>query len=118
DNESHWSIRGAFVRLNYIFDDRYLFEMNGRYDGTSKFRQGSRFKFFPSFSAGWRISEESFMEDLKTTVSNLKVRASYGSLGNQDVANYAYIASYGLIPQVAYLMNGERPIGITSPGLV
>src|SRR5690606_28254341 len=56
DNESHWSIRGAFVRLNYIFDNRYLFEMNGRYDGTSKFRQGSRFKFFPSFSAGWRIS--------------------------------------------------------------
>lgn len=118
DNESHWAIRGAFVRFNYIYNSKYLFEMNGRYDGTSKFPMGRRFKFFPSFSAGWRISEENFMKATQSVLSSLKLRASYGSLGNQDVNNYAYIASYGLIPQVAYLMNGARPIGINPPGLV
>ena len=118
DNESHWAIRGAFMRFNYIYDDKYLFEMNGRYDGTSKFPKGNRFKFFPSFSAGWRMSEESFMESLKPALTNLKLRGSYGSLGNQDVQNYAYISTYGLTQQVAYLMGGMRPIGITPPGLV
>ncbi|OFX31872.1 MAG: hypothetical protein A2W90_18950 [Bacteroidetes bacterium GWF2_42_66] len=118
DNESHWAIRGAFIRFNYIFDNRYLFEMNGRYDGTSKFPTASRFKFFPSFSAGWRISEEKFMEKTKSVLSNLKLRGSYGSLGNQDVNNYAYISTYGLTSQVAHIINGTRPIGITAPGLV
>lgn len=118
DNESHWAIRGAFARFNYIFDNKYLLEVNSRYDGTSKFPQGNRFKFFPSVSAGWRISEENFMSSLKSLMPDLKLRASYGSLGNQDVANYAYISSYGLTPQVAYLLNGVRPIGINPPGLV
>ncbi|NEW80935.1 MAG: TonB-dependent receptor [Mariniphaga sp.] len=118
DGESHWAIRGAFGRFNYIFDKKYLFEMNGRYDGTSKFPKDSRFKFFPSFSAGWRISEEVFMKGLQPIIPNLKLRASYGSLGNQDVANYAYISTYGLTPQVGYVINGTRPIGITPPGLV
>jgi TonB-linked SusC/RagA family outer membrane protein len=118
DNESHWAIRGAFARFNYIFDNKYLFEINSRYDGTSKFPQGSRFKFFPSVSGGWRISEEGFMSNTRDVISELKLRASYGSLGNQDVANYAYISTYGLTPQVAYLMGGARPIGINPPGLV
>jgi TonB-linked SusC/RagA family outer membrane protein len=118
DNESHWAIRGAFVRFNYIYDNKYLFEMNGRYDGTSKFPTASRFKFFPSFSAGWRISEEKFMEKSKPVLSNLKFRGSYGSLGNQDVNNYAYISTLGLTSQVAYIINGTRPIGISAPGLV
>lgn len=62
DSAEHWAIRGAFARVNYIFNDRYLFEFNGRYDGTSRFRKEDRFKFFPSFSAGWRVSEESFIK--------------------------------------------------------
>ncbi len=118
DNESHWGIRGAFVRLNYNFDNKYLLEINSRYDGTSKFPKGDRFKLFPSISAGWRLSEENFMKGVKPVLSELKLRGSYGSLGNQDVANYAYISTYGLTPQVAYLMNGQRPIGINPPGLV
>ncbi len=118
DGESHWAIRGAFGRFNYIFDKKYLFEMNGRYDGTSKFPKDSRFKFFPSFSAGWRMSEENFMAGLKPIIPNLKLRASYGSLGNQDVNNYAYISTYGLTSQVGYIINGTRPIGITPSGLV
>ncbi len=118
DNESHWAIRGAFARFNYIFDNKYLLEVNSRYDGTSKFPQENRFKFFPSVSAGWRISEENFMSNLKSLLPDLKLRVSYGSLGNQDVANYAYISNYGLTPQVAYLLGGVRPIGINPPGLV
>ncbi|MBU2904005.1 TonB-dependent receptor [Arenibacter algicola] len=118
DNESHWGVRGAFARLNYNFDDKYLVEINSRYDGTSKFPRGNRYKVFPSISAGWRVSEENFMKGLSEGISNLKLRASFGSLGNQDVANYAYISTYGLTLEVPYLMNGMRPIGITSPGLV
>lgn len=76
DSAEHWAIRGAFARVNYIFNDRYLFEFNGRYDGTSRFRKEDRFKFFPSFSAGWRVSEESFIKNNLTWLDNLKLRAS------------------------------------------
>ncbi len=118
DNESHWAIRGAFMRFNYNYNNKYLFEMNGRYDGTSKFPTASRFKFFPSFSGAWRISEESFMESTKQILSDLKLRVSYGSLGNQDVINYAYIATNPVTLQVPYIFNGKSPIGVSAPGLV
>jgi TonB-linked SusC/RagA family outer membrane protein len=118
DNELHWANRGAFGRFNYVYDKKYLFEINGRYDGSSKFSKDGRFKFFPSFSAGWRISEEPFMKTTKKVLNNLKLRTSYGSLGNQNVSNYAYISSYGRTAQVAHLFNGVRPLGITPPGLV
>ncbi len=118
DGESNWAIRGAFVRFNYVYDNKYLFEMNGRYDGTSKFSKNSRFQFFPSFSAGWRISEEPFMKEIKPVLTQLKVRASYGNLGNQDVDNYAYISTYGYNPKVLQIFNGSTPIGIIAPGLI
>ncbi len=118
DSESEWAIRGAFGRFNYNYNEKYLFEFNGRYDGTSKFPTDSRFKFFPSFSAGWRISEENFAESFRDVLNNLKIRASYGSLGNQNVSNYIYYPSYGTIAQVRYLFNGSRPMGITAPDLV
>lgn len=118
DSASHWSIRGMFARLNYVFADRYLFEFNGRYDGTSRFAKADRFKFFPSFSGGWRISEESFMKNTRPWLDNLKVRASWGSLGNQNVSNYAYIAEYGSVSYVDWNMGGSRPFGISPSGLV
>ena len=118
DSESEWAIRGAFFRLNYNYNEKYLFELNGRYDGTSKFPTYSRYKLFPSFSAGWRISEEKFAQNFKNIVSNLKIRASYGSLGNQNVSNYIYYPSYSTTSQVNYLFNGLRPMGINPPGLV
>jgi len=118
DSESEWAIRGAFCRFNYNYNEKYLFEFNGRYDGTSKFPADSRFKFFPSFSAGWRLSEENFAENFRDVVNNLKIRASYGSLGNQNVSNYIYYPSYGTISQVRYVFNGSRPMGITAPDLV
>lgn len=118
DTQGHWAVRGAFLRLNYNFDERYLFEFNGRYDGTSRFPSGDRYKMFPSFSLGWRLSEEAFMRDTKDWLDNLKVRGSWGSLGNQNVDNYAYYAMFGNANYVSYIMGDSRPIGITPPGLV
>ena len=119
DDESAWAIRGIFARLNYSYADKYLVEFNSRYDGTSKFPEGNRFGFFPSVSAGWRISQENFMKPLAPVLSDLKLRASYGSLGNQNVSgNYPYIPLFGITQQVPYLINGVLPLGITAPGLV
>ena len=119
DGETDWAIRGLFTRLNYSFKDKYLFEMNGRYDGTSRFPHDKRFKFFPSFSAGWRLNEEAFMDWAKPTVSELKLRASYGDLGNQNLANaYPFISNFSVINQVTYLTADGLPLGLTPPGLV
>jgi len=119
DSEWDWAIRGVFMRLNYNYKGKYLFEMNGRYDGTSKFPQATRFAFFPSVSAGWRISGESFMSSLAPTLSDLKIRASYGSLGNQNVSsNYPYISLFSNTLKVPYVINGATPLGLGAPGLV
>jgi TonB-linked SusC/RagA family outer membrane protein len=118
DSESHWAVQGLFYRLTYNYAGKYLIESNGRYDGTSKFPSETRFKFFPSFSAGWRVSEESFAQWMKPVVSDFKLRASYGSLGNQNVRNYLYISNYGTNSQIQYLLNGIRPVGITPPNLI
>ncbi len=93
--KSSYALRGAFYRINYIFKDKYLLESSGRYDLTSRFAKDSRSGFFPSFSAGWRISNEPFMSGAKAWIDNLKLRGSYGELGNQMVGNYAYISSMG-----------------------
>ena len=85
-----WRTAGAFVRVNYAFDSRYLIELNGRYDGSSKFPKRQRWAFFPSVSVGWRLTEEPWFKVSKTAVTNLKVRASFGALGNSNVGNYAY----------------------------
>lgn len=118
DSESHWAVQGVFYRLNYNYEGKYLFESNGRYDGTSKFPSDTRFKFFPSFSAGWRVTEEPFAKGIKSVVNDLKLRASYGSLGNQNVRNYLYISNYGTTSQVSYLLGGTRPVGVTPPLLI
>ncbi|MEP7259233.1 MAG: TonB-dependent receptor, partial [Flavitalea sp.] len=118
DAASEYAIRGTFARLNYSYDNRYLLELNGRYDGSSRFPKSNRFAFFPSVSAGWRISEESFFKGLKNTVNDLKLRASYGNLGNQTVASYyPYIATYGT-GEVNYLFGGSRLVTAYAPGLV
>lgn len=102
-----WAVRGGFYRLNYDFNGKYLFETSGRYDGTSRFPKNSRFGFFPSFSAGWRLSEERFFTGIKKIFSNAKIRYSYGSLGNQEVSTYAYISSMNT-GQINYLVDGQR----------
>ena len=92
-SHSWWSVAGFFGRLNYVFKDRYLFEVNGRRDGSSRFGSDQRWGFFPSASAGWRITEEPFMEFVKPTLSSLKVRGTWGSVGNQDVPLNAFVSS-------------------------
>lgn len=79
-----------FGRLNYDYAGKYLFEANFRYDGSSRFAEANRWGFFPSFSGAWRISEESFMEPLRNSITNLKVRASWGKLGNQAALDDYY----------------------------
>jgi TonB-linked SusC/RagA family outer membrane protein len=117
DDFSEYAIFGAFYRLNYAFKDRYLFETSGRYDGSSKFPEDNRFGFFPSFSVGWRISEESFMENIKPVVSNLKLRGSWGSIGNQNIDPYSYTP--GMEAYLAnWLTNGQRPTSLRPPALV
>jgi TonB-linked SusC/RagA family outer membrane protein len=91
---SEWSLRSLFGRMNYSFKGRYLFEVNARYDGSSRFADGRRFGLFPSFSAGWRISEESFFN--VGWIDELKLRGSWGQLGNQDVPLYSYYSSLSL----------------------
>ena len=86
---SEWAIQSFFGRINYDFRSKYLFEANARYDGTSRIHPDTRWGFFPSVSAGWRMSEESFMQNLNW-LDNLKLRASWGQLGNQNVGTYPY----------------------------
>lgn len=120
DDKNEVMLRGAFYRLNYAYKDRYLFEANGRYDGTSRFPQESRFGFFPSFSAGWRITEEPFMKGTSAWLDNLKIRASYGKLGNQNVGSYyPYISTMGSTTS-NFLLNGAGNLTnmITPGGLV
>ncbi len=108
-----WSMLSYFFRVNYTFDDKYLFEVNGRYDGTSRFKEEHRWGFFPSVSAGWRISEESFFEPIKKVVSNLKLRASYGELGNQSINGYyPYASSIGSSPSYGYWFDEELASGV------
>ncbi|WP_370577368.1 SusC/RagA family TonB-linked outer membrane protein [Mucilaginibacter sp. SP1R1] len=136
--ETEYALVGSFSRLNYIYDNKYLVEINARYDGTSRFQPNSRYSFSPSASVGWNVSEEKFMEGLKGTLSQLKLRASYGQLPNQLVPGvgstnqmlnmlapsiassgnqYPYIAvqQTGL---VNYLMNGQQGIMVAAPALI
>ena len=83
--KTHEARAGYFLRLNYAFNNRYLLELNGRLDGSSNFPADQQWGFFPSGSAGWIMSEENFMQGLKPWLSHLKIRGSYGSIGNQSV---------------------------------
>lgn len=116
---SDYAIRGAFYRINYNYKDRYLFEANGRYDGSSKFPKDDRFGFFPSFSVGWNIARESWMEKALDYVSDLKLRASWGQIGNQNIGNYGYYSTMQPVGNSNYwLKDGEFITYISTPGLV
>ncbi|MEN7550687.1 SusC/RagA family TonB-linked outer membrane protein [Rapidithrix thailandica] len=119
----NWAIRGVFYRFNYILNDRYIFETNGRYDGTSRFPTEDRFDFFPSASLAWVVSEESFFKPLKKVVSYMKFRGSAGTLGNQNLGEdnysqvYPYISTMGLSAQ-STLLNGAWVPAVYAPNLV
>lgn len=118
----HWAIQGYFGRLNYSFKDRYLLEVNGRYDGSSRFLDDKRWQFFPSFSTGWNISNENFYKDSKLSeyLNFIKLRGSYGELGNQNTNNW-----YPFYPKMTtgvgngnWLIGGVKPNTAYPPGLV
>ena len=117
---NQWQTAGFFGRINYNYAERYLAELNLRYDGTSKFRSDKMWKLFPSISLGWRISEENFMKNTKDWLYNLKLRLSYGSLGNQNIDNW--YQTYQTIAYRAFtgywLQNGQKTNTTSAPGLV
>lgn len=109
--------RAVFGRINYNYANKYLFEVNGRYDGSSRFTQDGRYFFFPSFSAGWRISEEQFMDVSKEWLSNLKIRVSYGKLGSQPDSYYPYQPSMSSTSS-NYWISGNWSNTVNAPNLV
>lgn len=112
-----WNVMGGFFRLNYSYDNRYLLEVNGRYDGSSKFPSNERFAFFPSVSAGWRLSEEHFWKVSPDIISNVKLRASYGSLGNGNIASYMFQEQLK-IKQSDRILEGTRPQQTSKPEVI
>jgi len=100
---------GYFARINYDYKGRYLVELNGRYDGSSRFLRGHRWVFSPSASVGWRISEEPFFQPLRSWWDNAKIRFSYGQLGNQQMsAYYPAIRTVDTSGQSSYLLGGGK----------
>ncbi|MDP4204963.1 MAG: TonB-dependent receptor [Bacteroidota bacterium] len=103
-------IESLFGRASYSYDDKYYGEASFRYDGSSKFAKGNRWGFFPSISAGWRISGESFMDSYKSNVGDLKIRGSYGKLGNQNIGDYNFLTIYNTYNNT-YAFNGTSVSG-------
>lgn len=119
-SSSAWATAGYFGRLNYDYEGKYLAEVNLRYDGTSRFRADNRWNLFPSYSLGWNIAREAFWESLADKVSMLKLRASYGELGNQNMDSWyptyqsiTYKSSDG-----TWLQNSEKTNTATVPALI
>jgi len=108
-----WAVRGIFYRLNYTYDDKYIVEVNGRNDGSSRFREDNRWGFFPSASAAWVLSKEKFFSSIKG-IDLLKLRGSYGSLGDQQWAAYGYMPTMAS-KNIGSVINGQLPIGIYAP---
>lgn len=115
-----WSTAGWFGRINYDYDGRYLVEGNIRYDGSSRFRKGSRWTWSPSFSLGWNIAREKFWEDFTTTCNTLKLRFSWGKLGNQNTNSwYPTYATMGFSPSSSdWLVGGNKGTIASMPGLI
>lgn len=120
NSDDSWATRSGFFRANYTFADRYLLEVNGRYDLSSKFPKNDRAVFSPSFSVGWKLSEEAwFKNSTNGFFDELKLRGSYGSLANQALDNgwHAYLSTYGT-GTMSYIMDGAQNQYVTPGGLV
>ena len=122
-NQGHGkkAFAGYFGRINYDYKEKYLLEVNGRYDGSSQFPPQDRWAFFPSVSVGYRISQENFMDFIKAYVSDLKIRGSYGELGNQDVSGNGQSLYQRIMPGVqaswltssgTYAQSVQQPISV------
>ncbi|MDR2472130.1 MAG: TonB-dependent receptor [Tannerella sp.] len=113
---SEFAMLSYFGRINYSFANRYLIELDGRSDASSRFTKNNRQGFFPSVSAAWRVSEEAFFEPAKDFINNLKFRFSYGTLGNQDISGY-YPYAATLSSGYGYRFNGVLSSGVTQTAM-
>lgn len=115
-----WTTAGVFGRINYNYAERYLAELNVRYDGSSRFRKDNRWNMFTSFSLGWNIARESFMEPLQSTVNTLKLRGSYGELGNQNTnllyPTYQTLSTF--TSNGSWIINDAKPNTAVAPMLI
>jgi len=93
-NDYRWGLNSYFARVNYNYKEKYLLTVTGRYDGSSKFGKNNKYAFFPSAALAWRVSEESFLKS-NDVISNLKIRASVGVTGNQEIGDYAFAQNMG-----------------------
>lgn len=118
DNDyNKWRIAGTFFRFNYNYKERYLVEVNGRLDGSSKFPENEQVGFFPSVSAAWRLTEEPFWKGDPKGISNLKIRGSYGSLGNGNVAPYSFMELFN-IQTMSRLISGQLQQSTSVPPVI
>ncbi|MBV8255238.1 MAG: TonB-dependent receptor [Chitinophaga sp.] len=115
---NEWAVAGFFFRGNYDYKDKYLLEVNGRYDGSSRFPGYSQFGFFPSLSLGWILSRESFMNFTSNWLDNLKLRASVGSLGNGQIPPYKFIQTMGVSQANNVVLNGAYPTYTRMPSVL
>jgi len=104
---NEWAYVGAFYRVNYAYKGRYLAELSGRYDGSSKFPSGQRWGFFPSGSLGWRISDEPWMNWSRRYLDNFKFRISAGSMGNGNVSPYKYASEMTIAKATDFILDGS-----------
>ncbi|MDR1809442.1 MAG: TonB-dependent receptor [Prevotella sp.] len=121
ESASQLAIRGVFGRINYNYNERYLFEFDGRYDGTSRFLKDVRWKFYPGVSAAWALSKEAFWESLLPYANLVKFRVEYGSLGDQSfTGRYPFYPSLGTVPPTSsnYFFSGGRESYVSNPGIV
>lgn len=112
---TEYGLMSFFGRLNYDYAEKILFEANLRYDGSSRFAEGNRFGLFPSFSAGWRLSEEPFLQDVDI-IDNLKIRASWGQLGNQNIGNYPFVSAVDLSQSYIFNESAVQAASLTQLG--
>lgn len=119
ETRNGWATRGFFGRINYDYKGRYLLEANGRYDGSSRFASKNRWGFFPSVSVGWNIARESFMQKSADVISALKLRGSWGLLGNQSGAGlYTFASTMGVTSLGNFYFKDGRDMYINAPGVV
>lgn len=119
---NEWAMESYYGRINYDYNQKYLLEVNGRYDGSSRFTKDNRWGFFPSASAGWVISQENFLGNSRNWIDLLKLRASYGLLGNQDIGNYPFAATINngysyYLGDAKELADGVAQIALANPDI-
>ena len=119
DTMNDWATIGFFGRINYNYKERYLLELNGRYDGSARYSQGNRWGFFPSVSMGWNISNERFWKNIEPIVNFAKIRTSYGTLGNQgNSSGYLHVPTMSVGSQTPWIFNNERLPYVNTPAIL